>query len=258
MHTEVVAQRAPHRVGGVHTPCRDPPAERLGVEVDEDNLARAHELVGHRLDQARAGHPGCVVAQRQQVGHVHRGYHRNPDPQQLGGVFPALARAVDVGVCEFVDQYDVGTGGDDCVDVELLKPHSLVVDGTGRHGLQVAHLPLGLDPAVVFDPSDHDALAVAQQRWSRVRNRTTRVRKALGSTAKRAAWRLMWDERFPVLEVCGARCRPGGADDRGLRGTGSGPASVGAVASAENAIGLVLAVLLTGYLVVALLFPERF
>ncbi len=28
--------------------------------------------------------------------------------------------------------------------------------------------------------------------------------------------------------------------------------------SAENAIGLVLAVLLTGYLVVALLFPERF
>jgi K+-transporting ATPase KdpF subunit len=28
--------------------------------------------------------------------------------------------------------------------------------------------------------------------------------------------------------------------------------------SAENAIGLVLAVLLTGYLVVALLFPEKF
>jgi len=28
--------------------------------------------------------------------------------------------------------------------------------------------------------------------------------------------------------------------------------------SAENAIGLVVAVLLTGYLVVALLFPERF
>ncbi len=28
--------------------------------------------------------------------------------------------------------------------------------------------------------------------------------------------------------------------------------------SAENLIGLVLAVLLTGYLVVALLFPERF
>jgi K+-transporting ATPase KdpF subunit len=28
--------------------------------------------------------------------------------------------------------------------------------------------------------------------------------------------------------------------------------------SAENAIGLVLAVLLTGYLVVALVFPEKF
>ncbi len=28
--------------------------------------------------------------------------------------------------------------------------------------------------------------------------------------------------------------------------------------SAENLIGLILAVLLTGYLVVALLFPERF
>ncbi len=28
--------------------------------------------------------------------------------------------------------------------------------------------------------------------------------------------------------------------------------------SAENVIGLILAVLLTGYLVVALLFPERF
>lgn len=28
--------------------------------------------------------------------------------------------------------------------------------------------------------------------------------------------------------------------------------------SAENAVGLVLAVLLTGYLVLALLFPERF
>jgi K+-transporting ATPase KdpF subunit len=28
--------------------------------------------------------------------------------------------------------------------------------------------------------------------------------------------------------------------------------------SAENAIGLILAILLTGYLVVALLFPERF
>ncbi len=28
--------------------------------------------------------------------------------------------------------------------------------------------------------------------------------------------------------------------------------------SAENTIGLVLAVLMTGYLVVALLFPERF
>ncbi|MEU7876020.1 potassium-transporting ATPase subunit F [Dactylosporangium sp. NPDC049140] len=48
------------------------------------------------------------------------------------------------------------------------------------------------------------------------------------------------------------------ADDRGVRGSRPGGAGGGAAVSAENLVGLVLAVVLTAFLIAALLFPERF
>ena len=97
------------------------------------------------------------------------------------------------------------------------------------------------------------------RRQERVRKSSTAVRKALGRYATKAGLTFDWEAQgFRSSEVCGARCRPGGADDRGVRGPGPSPARAGAPVSAENLIGLILAVLVTVYLVVALLFPEKF
>jgi len=48
------------------------------------------------------------------------------------------------------------------------------------------------------------------------------------------------------------------AHDRGLCGVGRGSSRSGTAVNAENLVGLVLAVALVVFLVVALLFPERF
>jgi K+-transporting ATPase KdpF subunit len=52
------------------------------------------------------------------------------------------------------------------------------------------------------------------------------------------------------------RVRP--ADTRDLRPVGPGCEGGRAAVSADNVIGLVVAVLLVGYLILALVFPERF
>jgi K+-transporting ATPase KdpF subunit len=48
------------------------------------------------------------------------------------------------------------------------------------------------------------------------------------------------------------------ADTRDLRAVGPGCEGGGAAVSAANLVGLVLSILVVGYLVLALLFPERF
>ena len=56
----------------------------------------------------------------------------------------------------------------------------------------------------------------------------------------------------------GGRSRFYSADHRRIRGPGASTAGSGAAVSVENVIGLVVAVLLAGYLVVALVRPEKF
>jgi K+-transporting ATPase KdpF subunit len=49
-----------------------------------------------------------------------------------------------------------------------------------------------------------------------------------------------------------------GADHRRIHGSGAAAAGSGATVSVENVVGLVVAVLLAGYLVIALVRPEKF
>ncbi|WP_445182469.1 K(+)-transporting ATPase subunit F [Pseudonocardia sp. Cha107L01] len=49
-----------------------------------------------------------------------------------------------------------------------------------------------------------------------------------------------------------------GADHRRFRGPGAAAAGSGATVSVENVVGLVVSVLLAGYLVIALVRPEKF
>lgn len=91
-----------------------------------------------------------------------------------------------------------------------------------------------------------------------VSNAPYAVRKASGREVTATICAAMGAATWSVLEVCGARSRHGGADHRGLRRTGPGPEGAGAAVSWENLVGLVLAVLLSAYLVAALLFPEKF
>jgi K+-transporting ATPase KdpF subunit len=54
------------------------------------------------------------------------------------------------------------------------------------------------------------------------------------------------------------RRRVRAADTRDLRAVGPGCEGGGAAVSAANLVGLVISILVVGYLVLALVFPERF
>ena len=107
-----------------------------------------------------------------------------------------------------------------------------------------------------FSPDVHVTGATSAS--SRRRERGTRRQESVSPRGSGRSAGSDGRSKFPFLEVCGARCRLRGADDRGVRRAGPRAEGVGAAVSPENLVGLVLAVLLTGYLVVALLFPEKF
>jgi K+-transporting ATPase KdpF subunit len=65
-----------------------------------------------------------------------------------------------------------------------------------------------------------------------------------------------------IKPVRGGRTRDGllvcAPDDRGVRLAGAHRAGSGKAVTAENLIGLILAILLVVFLIVALIFPEKF
>ncbi|GAA1300068.1 hypothetical protein GCM10009647_015260 [Streptomyces sanglieri] len=65
-------------------------------------------------------------------------------------------------------------------------------------------------------------------------------------------------ESVPHLGAHDGRCGLRRHHDRGLRAGGSRRQGGGEAVTAENIVGLIVAVALLGYLVLALLYPERF
>jgi hypothetical protein len=81
-----------------------PAAQRRGRQVDQLDLARPHERIGHRLGRMHAGDLGDQRAQRFDVGDVEGGVDIDAVGEQLTDVLPAFLVPVtgEVGVGEFV------------------------------------------------------------------------------------------------------------------------------------------------------------
>ncbi len=133
---EVVRQGGVDLVGSVDVAVRHPATQGLGRHVDDLHLVRpTHDLVGHRLLLPYAGDRLDDVVERLEVLDVDRRDDVDAGLEDLLDVLPALlvsppdacpapppvagGGAGHVGVGELVDEHDVGTAGQDGVDVEL-------------------------------------------------------------------------------------------------------------------------------------------
>jgi hypothetical protein len=139
-------------------------AQRLRGHVDQlDLLGGADHRVGHGLALFDAGDLGDHVVERLQVLDVDRGQHVDAGVEQFVHVLPALgvARAGDVGVCELVDDGDLGPAGEDGVDIHLGEPRAPVLHVATRHDLQVGEHGLGvLAPMGLDEGDDHVGAAL--------------------------------------------------------------------------------------------------
>ena len=85
---EVLCQRPADLPGRVHRARGDPLAQRFRRQVDQHDLARAHELVRHARHAPHPGDPGRVVADRSQMRDIQRGDDVKPGAQDIGGILP--------------------------------------------------------------------------------------------------------------------------------------------------------------------------
>ena len=94
---------------------------------------------------------------------VDRAQHVNLLSQQKQHILVALgkAAALDVGVCEFVDQHHLRHAGNDGVHTHLCEQRALVVDLAPRHLLQLCGQLRGGGASVCLHHTDHHVLAPA-------------------------------------------------------------------------------------------------
>ena len=122
-----------------------------------DLVGGADDLVGDRLLLDDARDRGDGIVERLQVLDVDGGDDVDPGVEQLVDVLPAflVARSRDVGVREFVDEGDLGSTGQDGIDVHVVKNGALVLAAAARHDLEASEESLRVRPSV----------ALARRQW---------------------------------------------------------------------------------------------
>ena len=120
---EEVVERGLDVLAGVDLPGAQAGDQRLGGEVDEDDLVGgAEDRVGHRLPHPHPGQLGDLVVERLEVLDVDGGEDVDPGREHVGDVLVALLvlEARRVGVGELVDQRQLGRAGEQRRQVHLL------------------------------------------------------------------------------------------------------------------------------------------
>jgi hypothetical protein len=136
----------------------------LRGQVDQFDVVGAFDHpVGDGLADADAGDLGQHVVQAFDVLDIQCGIDVDPGGQQFLDVEVALGMAAGgrVAVCQFIDQHQAGTAGQDGVKVHLGQGAAAIGDGAAGDGFQAGGQRLGFRPAMGFDhPDDHiDLLA---------------------------------------------------------------------------------------------------
>ena len=103
---------------------------------------------------------------------VDRGVHIDPGREQFLHILPALGvtAAGGIAVGQLIDQYQLGSGGKQAVEVHFLKLHAAII--RAQHGLlgQAIEQGLGLGAAMGFDHPGQYFDTLAQLRMSRLQH----------------------------------------------------------------------------------------
>ena len=135
----------------------------VGRQVNQfDGIGAIEYRIRHRLAHPHMRDLRDDVVEALDVLDIDRGVDVDAVSHQLFDVEIAfgMTAALDVGVCEFVDQNDLRSAGDDGVKVHFLEPLSFIVDPPPRNDFQAFQQRFGFPAAVGFDDADDDIVAV--------------------------------------------------------------------------------------------------
>ena len=162
LDAEEVVERSLDGAARVDLAAAQPLDERLGTEVDEDDLVGALEhRVGHGLAHARAGQLRHPVVEALEVLDVDGRVDLDSRREQVVDVLVALGmlEARDVRVGQLVDEAQLRKALQHRRQVHLLELAPPVVDRPPRHELEPLGLGDRLRPAVLLEVADDHVAA---------------------------------------------------------------------------------------------------
>ena len=160
---EEVLERALGLLRHVDLALLEPLDQVVGGEIDQlDGIGTIEDGVRHGLAHAHMGDLRDYVVEALDVLDIDRGVDVDTASQELFDVEVALgvAAADHIGMGELVDEGDLGTTGDDGIEIHLLEPLALVFEAAARDDFEALQQRFGLLAAVGFDHADDDVVAV--------------------------------------------------------------------------------------------------
>ena len=156
---EVVGERRVDTLGRIDVAVGHPSPQRFRSHVDQlDLVGGADERVRDRLPLLDSRDASDDVVEGLEVLQVEVGDDVDAGFEQVLDVLPPLGvrGPGHVGVGQLVDQDERGLALDQPLRVHLLEGLAAVLDATSGKDLEVADLGVGLWPAMLLDPADHD------------------------------------------------------------------------------------------------------
>jgi hypothetical protein len=166
---EIVGQRPLGGLRHIDLAVMQPLDQVIGRQVDDlDIVSHVDHRVRHRLAHPDAGDLRDHVVQAFDMLDVQRRIDVDAAVEQFLHIEIALRMpaALGIGVGEFVDQHQIRLAGEDGIDIHLLQPPALVVDGHPRHDLEAGQHRLRFLAPVGLDHADHDIDAVGDLRMA--------------------------------------------------------------------------------------------
>ena len=134
-----------------------------GREVDQlDGVGAIEHGVGHRLADAHMSDLSNDVIEAFDVLDVDGRVNIDAVTHQLFDIEITLwvAAAFGVGVRKLVNENDLRPAGDNCVEVHLLEPLTLIKDAPPRNDFEAGQQRFGVFAAVRLNDADDDVVAV--------------------------------------------------------------------------------------------------
>ena len=151
-------------IRGIDVPAPHARLERFRSQIDEHNLIYTlHDPVGNGFTHRHAGDLLNDWGQAFDVLHIHGRENVDPCLQDFEDVLVpfAVLASINVGVCEFVHERDLGFALDDGVDVHLLEQRAFVVQLAARHMIEAGGEFGDALASVGLDDSDDHVLSTA-------------------------------------------------------------------------------------------------